>query len=345
MKRMTFSLILFIIFIANASIAQIKVTNGGNVGIGTNNPQQKLHINGNQRIESYASNWDSALSTKVHYQFTCSYHLNYGGRDVFYVCADGWLWTLKGGYFGSDIKLKKDISLIESPLSLIKQLRGVKFKFIDITDYNDLDSFNRDSISSNHSLNIELNAEDRFRFGLVAQEVEQVLPDIVKIMPDSTKAIAYNDLFAIIIEAIKEQQYQLETLQKMVYLQEKELLLLKERVNYNCLDDNTRLKMETSSSINTIDEESNFSAILYDNIPNPFSQKSKIQYFVPENSISAKILIHNMQGKELMSNIIPSVGYGSITINGSELGAGMFLYSLFIDNKIIDTKRMLLTKD
>lgn len=125
--------------------AQIKVANGGKVGIGTNNPQEKLHVYGSQFIDSWTPNYGSAIYAKVHYPLACSYHLNYGGRDVFYVCADGWLWTLKGGYFGSDIKLKKDITTINSPLATIKQLRGVKYKYKDNGSYNDKDSMYTDS--------------------------------------------------------------------------------------------------------------------------------------------------------------------------------------------------------
>jgi hypothetical protein len=37
-------------------------------------------------------------------------------------------------------------------------------------------------------------------------------------------------------------------------------------------------------------------------------------------------------------------GLNSIIVNGSELPAGMYLYTLVVDNEIIDTKRMILTK-
>jgi hypothetical protein len=52
--------------------------------------------------------------------------------------------------------------------------------------------------------------------GLIAQEVEQVVPEVVKEMNDGTKAIAYTDLIGVLVEAMKEQQQQIEKLQKQV---------------------------------------------------------------------------------------------------------------------------------
>jgi len=38
------------------------------------------------------------------------------------------------------------------------------------------------------------------------------------------------------------------------------------------------------------------------------------------------------------------IGLNTITVQASELPAGMYLYTLVVDNEIIDTKRMILTK-
>jgi len=52
-----------------------------------------------------------------------------------------------------------------------------------------------------------------------------------------------------------------------------------------------------------------------------------------------------MTGLQLKEYQISNKGDGSIQINGSELKPGMYLYSLIIDKKEIDTKRMILTKN
>ena len=56
------------------------------------------------------------------------------------------------------------------------------------------------------------------------------------------------------------------------------------------------------------------------------------------------IYIYNMRGMQIKSISIPEKGYGTITINGSDLQAGMYLYTLIVDGKEVDTKRMILTK-
>ncbi len=74
---------LFVFLIPFQFNAQIKVTNNGKIGIGTNNPLEKLHVSGNQFIDSYASSWGSAAYTKVYNQFTCAYNLQILGADEF----------------------------------------------------------------------------------------------------------------------------------------------------------------------------------------------------------------------------------------------------------------------
>ena len=85
-------------------------------------------------------------------------------------------------------------------------------------------------------------------------------------------------------------------------------------------------------------------AILYQNAPNPFSSNTEISCYLPETNIPATIFIYDLQGAELKSYPITQTGLNSITVYGSELPAGMYLYTLVVDNEIIDTKRMILTK-
>lgn len=120
----------------------------------------------------------------------------YNGADRFFVHASGYLWCQRGGYFGSDLKLKQNVSNINSPLSTVLKLNGIQFNYID--EGNSLKS-----TSSNNT---------GYRLGLIAQEVEQVIPGIVKTMPDSTKAVAYTDLTALLVEAIKEKELSIDKL-------------------------------------------------------------------------------------------------------------------------------------
>jgi len=99
----------------------------------------------------------------------------------------------------SDERLKDNVTTIENPLDKIKALRGVEY------DWND------GSRKGKHDL------------GLIAQEVEKVIPNIVHEhqMPllnddeeDETlyKTVDYEKLTAVLIEGMKEQQNQIDSL-------------------------------------------------------------------------------------------------------------------------------------
>ena len=54
------------------------------------------------------------------------------------------------------------------------------------------------------------------QIGVIAQEVEAVIPEIVRTDPEGSKSVAYANITAVLIEAIKEQQAQITELQAQV---------------------------------------------------------------------------------------------------------------------------------
>jgi hypothetical protein len=269
-----------------------------------NNVQAQLAVNsnGSTTINANIQDWWSGLKVIVPTSKSCAYHLSYLGKDRFYVCAEGWLWCEKGGWFGSDLKLKENINRINSPLSTVLKLNGIQF------DYKNTEHSNGQ------------------RLGFIAQDVEKILPGLVKTMPDSTKAIAYTDVTALLVEAIKEQQIQIDVLKKQI----------------NNIDNSGSLK-NTEELTNMESTKSIALAYLEQNAPNPFNQTTQIDYYLPENIQKATIYIYDMNGLQMKAISINQHGNGSTTINGSELRPGMYLYSLIADGKEIDTKRMILT--
>ena len=83
--------------------------------------------------------------------------------------------------------------------------------------------------------------------------------------------------------------------------------------------------------------------ILYQNTPNPFKEQTVIRFSLADNAQNAAICIFDMTGKMLKKLPISS-GETSVSINGWELGEGMFLYTLIVNGREIDTKRMILSK-
>jgi len=89
----------------------------------------------------------------------------------------------------SDIKLKENIKPLENSLDKVKSLRGVEYDRIDLGWHE---------------------------IGMIAQEVEEVIPDLVRENSEGTKVLEYTHLTAVLVEAIKEQQKQIETLKETV---------------------------------------------------------------------------------------------------------------------------------
>ena len=85
-------------------------------------------------------------------------------------------------------------------------------------------------------------------------------------------------------------------------------------------------------------------AVLYQNSPNPFTSATTIEYFIPTDATSANILVFNLTGELMQSYPIHAFGNGQVVISGSTLNAGMYIYSLVVDEQIVGTKRMVLTK-
>ena len=92
----------------------------------------------------------------------------------------------------SDIKLKDNIDIITQPIEKVKALRGV--------------SYNRNDVPGNPR-----------QVGVIAQEVEKVLPEVVSYNEETdTKSVAYGNMVGLLIEAIKEQQEQIEALKSEI---------------------------------------------------------------------------------------------------------------------------------
>lgn len=83
---------------------------------------------------------------------------------------------------------------------------------------------------------------------------------------------------------------------------------------------------------------------LLQNFPNPFTDLATIAFCIPENAISSYIQINSIYGNVVKRIPIDQSGENQIQINGKELKAGMYTYSLIVDGKLIDSKRMIVNK-
>ena len=97
----------------------------------------------------------------------------------------------------SDLRLKTDISDISNSLESILALHGIRFHW-NTQDFPAM-SFN-----------------DNNQIGFIAQEVEKVYPELVMVAPNGYKMVDYARLTPILVEAIKEQQAMIDSLQQRI---------------------------------------------------------------------------------------------------------------------------------
>jgi hypothetical protein len=200
---------------------QINAAHGG--GVGSNSGQGQyatMQVQGGD-VSSFAgytvqnADWGQNIQSYVTRANTVSYVVNYNNTDRFYVAGTGWLYA-NGAYFGSDQKLKTDIHQIPDALSKVLKLNGVTFQWKEEEPCRDCPK--ETSAKSEH----------RTEMGLIAQDVEKVVPEVVRTVADGTKALAYQNLVALLIESTKIQQQQLDTLAETIKVLQNQVNKLKQ---------------------------------------------------------------------------------------------------------------------
>ena len=221
----------------------------------------------------------------------------------------------------SDMRLKRDISEIKSDaLSKLSRLNPIQY-FWDKEQYiklkmNDIDS----SDKGKHTL-VDVLLDNNIHYGLLAQEVKELYPELVHEDAAGVMSINYMELIPLLIQAVQDLSEQVSALS-----------------NSSNSSARKQASKQQASNAETI------AATLHQNTPNPFTEETVISYIVPTEAQQASIYIYNMLGEQLSKYDISAFGEGYITISANELYAGTFLYSLVVDGKLIDTKQMIITQ-
>jgi len=101
-------------------------------------------------------------------------------------------------FYSSDRRLKTNILPIPKALDKISLLNGVTFDWLEFEANKDK------SIHANEGSDV----------GVIAQEIEAVLPDLVETRANGYKAVKYDKLVALLIEAVKELKAEVDELKK-----------------------------------------------------------------------------------------------------------------------------------
>lgn len=128
-------------------------------------------------------------------------------------------------------------------------------------------------------------------------------------------------------------------IQNIVSLQQAQIIELQKQI------DELKSALKASSSLSSDFEATAKDGYLAQNVPNPFSISTNIQYELPKGTEKATIGVYDMNGKEIKLFQLSLDKTGNVTIKGGDLMPGMYLYTLIINGKYFDSKKMILTSN
>ncbi|WP_026259885.1 tail fiber domain-containing protein [Segetibacter koreensis] len=248
--------------------------------------------------------------------YSSKYYAGYFSGNVF----------TTGSYLPSDRALKQDITDLTSAMDIISQLHPKSYNFRQDGNYK--------------LMNLPLGKH----YGLITEDLEQILPSLVKQTKFDTrmalpsvkqepgvtktsapaqasetiefKALNYTELIPIMIKAMQEQEAKIEALTQLVN------------------------KLQNANPEATV----KLSGIsLGQNVPNPLNGSStRINYNIPTGITTAELVFSNAAGQKIKQ--IQLNNSGLVDIDTSSLSAGTYFYTLYINGKSYDTKKMVINR-
>lgn len=236
----------------------------------------------------------------------------------------------------SDQRLKQDIETEENVMDRIMALRPTTY------------TFREDGMAA------KLNLAQGQQHGFIAQELEQVFPELIKeataldgvqnmdegmdqkVDRLTFKSVNYVSLIPILTAGIQEQQATIEAQEAENKSLLAKVTLLEDRLA--ALEAQSSDKSGANSILNST------GSVLFQNSPNPFDAETRISYQLEGQYTNAEIIVFDMNGRQMRVFNQLERGESSVTLQGNDLEAGMYFYSLIVDGQEVATKRMILTK-
>ena len=244
----------------------------------------------------------------------------------------------------SDARLKENVQSLQNPLDLLSHVSGVtyNYKLSEINKYREPDKLkfteeqsiqenasdmqtsmdaasiekaNRDKQLQNVIDRKEAEEASRKRIGFLAQDVEKVLPELVKTDEDGVKSIDYIGFIPLLVESInemrltiQEQQNEIEMLQSLLSVETK----------------------STLRSASTDNPDMVEGAKLYNRAG------ASVSYTLPSTFSNAYLQVFDISGRAV-KKITLTVANDIVEINPTGIGYGTFVYALFVDGQKADT--------
>jgi hypothetical protein len=326
-------------FSPSTGIANVGVDGSAGTGSGSGN-------DGNNRDYGYCIGvWGTAYASRTsiggRFDAVSSAVQNIG----VYSTAAGWAGYFVGNVyrsgtdnFTSDRKLKQDIKPLSNSLDKLMKLKPSTYTF-KTEEYN------------------MMHLPEGKQMGLIAQELEEVLPELVTNMPELTmknrdgsetvtpefKSVQYIQLIPLMIGGLQEQQHTIDKLINNAEEQKQLIAALKSIVEEQ-KQAIAELQKKTLAPTGVRDTDVEIGFQMSQNEPNPFTHETVVNYTLSETVQNAFMAVYDLAGKQITTFPIEHKGSSSLTLTSEKLTAGIYIYSIVADGKVMDSKRMIITE-
>lgn len=295
---------------SNDAEAQIRVDNDGHVGLGTviTRPDFRTHIDcvngesmkGGLYVDAQGiPAWWQMVVVDMSDPETVAFASRISGAANWYVVGAGWMYS-QGSYIGSDESIKTNITEIQNASDIISALNGYSYEY-----------------NSEHLSRMGLE-ESPSMTGLLAQEVEQVLPSAVHENDEGMKLVNYDALIPVLLENAQQQSQQIEELTAQV----------------------EELRSEIATNSGALSNEESMVAESIEFFPNPANTNLVIKH--PNAQNNSYLGIFDLTGK-LIRRVDLDLTQGESNINVANLDEGMYIFSIISGSDSIAEERILIS--
>lgn len=244
----------------------------------------------------------------------------------------------------SDGRFKTNVSEADvKGIDFIRLLRPVVYNF-DTRKFTEFVSEGRSAAEKARLLDQDFGASTAIRqSGFIAQEVEKAAQTVSYdfngvIKPKDGKkyySMAYSEFVVPLVKAVQEidkqkteQDLKIEKLERQLEAQQK-------------LINELNQKNGNPTGIGSVSSEiTGFS--MSQNEPNPFTHETVVKYTLPASVNNAYMAVYDLSGKQITTLPIDQKGASSVIITSERLAAGIYIYSIVADGKVMDSKRMII---
>ncbi len=231
---------------------------------------------------------------------------------------DGLTYCSAGIWSGSDRRFKKEITKLENVSVKLSKLTGYSYEF------------NQEEFQ-------DKKFDNKVHLGLIAQEIKEVFPELVREDSKGYYAVDYQGMIPVLLEGLKEQnelnmrqEALVESLQRRIKEQGDKIDQLSQQSS-NTTGINSNIAVETGFQMSQ-------------NEPNPFTHETVVKYTLPQSVSNSFMAVYDLTGKQITTFPITEKGSSSLTITSEKLSAGIYIYSIVADGKVVDSKRMIVAE-